>query len=102
RPVADDVHIEEVCFRAERKKQMIKLEFKFAVRNATRAMDSPRVEINRLNIGLNKLHVTKNAPERIHDVARIKIARCDLVQHRRKKNEILVTDQRHLYVRSAR
>src|SRR5437870_7164281 len=81
---------------------MIKLEFKFAVRNTTLAMDSPRVQINRLNIGLNKLHMTKNAAKRIHDVARIKIARCDLVQHRRKENEILVTDQRHLYVRSAR
>src|SRR5437899_3256462 len=81
---------------------MIKLEFKFAVRNATRAMDSPRVQINRLNVGLNKLHMTKNAAERIHDVARIKIARCDLMQHRRKENEILATDQRHLYVRSTR
>src|SRR5947209_19746648 len=81
---------------------MIKLEFKFAVRNTTRAMDSPRVQINRLNIGLNKLHMTKNAAKRIHDVARIKISGRDLVQHRRKENEILVTDQRHLYVRSAR
>ena len=81
---------------------MIKLKFKLAVRNATRAMDSPRVEINRINIGFNKLHMTKNAAERIHDVAWIKIARCDLMQHRRKENEILVTDQRHLYVRSTR
>jgi hypothetical protein len=40
---------------------MIKLEFKFAVRNATGAMDSPRVEINRLNIGFKKPHVPKNA-----------------------------------------
>src|SRR5439155_20237947 len=92
RPVADAVHIEEVCFRAERQEQMIKLEFKFAVRNATRAMNSPRVEINRLNVGLNKLHMTKNASERIHDVARIKISCRDLVQHRRKQNEILSTD----------
>jgi hypothetical protein len=81
---------------------MIKLEFKFAVRNATRAMDSPRVEINRLNVGFNKLHMTKNAAERIHDVTRIKISGCDFVQHRRKQNEILATDQRHLYVRSTR
>src|SRR5207247_8880247 len=102
RPVADDVHIEEVCFRAERQKQMIKLEFKFAVRNTTRAMDSPRVQINRLNIGLNKLHMTKNAAERIHDVAWIKISGRDLVQHRRKENEILSTDQRHFHIRVAR
>src|SRR5436309_8668154 len=81
---------------------MIKLEFKFAVRNTTRAMDSLRVQINRLNIGLNKFHMTKNPPERIHDVAWIKISGCDFVQHRRKENEILATDQRHLYVRSTR
>jgi hypothetical protein len=65
-------------------------------------MDSPRVEINRLNIGFNKLHMTKNAAERIHDVPRIKISGCDLVQHWRKENKILATDQRHLYVRSPR
>jgi hypothetical protein len=65
-------------------------------------MDASRVQINRLNIGLNKLHMTKNTAEGVHNVARIKIACCDLVQHWRKENEILVTDQRHLYVRSTR
>ena len=54
------------------------------------------------HIGFDNLHMTKNAAERINDVARIKIAGCDLVQHRRKENEILATDQRHLYVRSTR
>src|SRR5437870_10011519 len=81
---------------------MIKLEFKFAVRNASYAMDASRVQINRLNIGINKLYMAKNATERIHDVSRIKIAGGDLMQHRRKQNEILATDQRHLYIRSAR
>jgi hypothetical protein len=66
--------LKEVCFRAERQKQMIELEFEFAVRNASYATDSPRVQINGLNIGIDKLHMTKNAPKRIHDVARIKIA----------------------------
>ena len=49
-----------------------------------------------------KKTMTKNAAERIHDVARIKISRCDFVEHRRKENEILATDQRHFYVRSTR
>jgi hypothetical protein len=31
-----------------------------------------------------------------------KISGCDLAQHRRKQNEILATNQRHLYVRSTR
>src|SRR5215831_1117664 len=81
---------------------MIELELKLLIRYAGSAMDSPGVEINRPNIGLKKLHVTKNSSKRIDDVARIKISRCDFVQHRRKQNEILVTDQRHLYVRSTR
>src|SRR5262249_46557996 len=81
---------------------MIKVELKPLVRYAGSAMDSPRVEINRLNIGLKKLHMTKNPSKRIHNVAWIKIARCDFVQHWSKENEILAADQRHLYVGSAR
>src|SRR5437773_8785087 len=81
---------------------MIKLEFKLVVRNAPDAMDAPQVQINSLHVGFDNLHVTKNSPERIHDVARIKISGCHFVQHRRKENEILATDQRHLYVRSTR
>jgi hypothetical protein len=80
---------------------MIKLEFKLVVCNAPDAMDAPQVQINSLHVGFDNLHVTKNSPERINDVARIKISGCDLVQHRRKENEILATDQRHVYVRTA-
>jgi hypothetical protein len=80
---------------------MIKLEFKLVVCNAPDAMDAPQVQINSLHVGFDNLHVTKNSPERIDDVARIKISGCDLMQHRRKENEILATDQRHLYVRTA-
>src|SRR5207247_7449316 len=81
---------------------MIKLEFELVVRNAPDAMDAPQVQSNSLHVGFDNLHVTKNSPERIDDVPRIKISGCDLVQHRRKENEILATDQRHLYVRSTR
>src|SRR5262249_40475624 len=58
--------------------------------------------INSLHIGFDNLHVTKNASERIHDVTRIKISGCDFMQHWRKQNEILATDQHHLYVRATR
>src|SRR5262245_23801060 len=81
---------------------MIEFERKLLACYAGTAMDSPRVKINRLNIGLKKLHITKNPSKRIDDVARIKIACGDFVQHRRKENEILAADQRHLYVRSTR
>jgi hypothetical protein len=81
---------------------MIKLEFKFAVRNSSFAMDASRVQINRLNIGIDKLYMTKNAAKRVHDVAWIKIACCDLMQHRRKQDEIFAADERNLYVRPTR
>jgi len=81
---------------------MIELKLEFVVRNAPDAMDAPQVQINRLNVGFDNLHMTKNSPERIDDVARIKISGGDLMQQRRKQNEILATDQRPLYVRSTR
>src|SRR5436190_19296912 len=81
---------------------MIKLEIQLALRNATCAADYSACQINCAYIGLDNLHVTKNAAQRINNVAGIKIAGCDFVQHRRKENEILATDQRHLYVRSTR
>ena len=65
-------------------------------------MDEAFLQINALHIGFENVHMTKNAAERIHDVARIKITRCDFMQHRCKKNEILVTDQCHFHVRSTR
>src|SRR4029077_9205042 len=100
RPVAEALHVKKVCFRAERQKQMIKLEIQFALRNATFAADYSACQINCAYIGLDNLHVTKNATQRINNVAGIKIARCDFVPHRRKENEIIATDQCHFYVRS--
>jgi hypothetical protein len=81
---------------------MIKLEIQLALRDAACATNNALLQIYALHIGFNKLYVTKNSPERIDDVTRIKISGCDLVQHWRKENEILATDQRHLYVRTAR
>src|SRR5690348_14647255 len=65
-------------------------------------MDEAFLQINALYVGLEHLHMSKNAAERINNIAGIKIARRDLVQHRRKQNEILATDQRHFYVISTR
>src|SRR4030095_14312802 len=81
---------------------MIKLEIQLALRDAACATNNALLQIYALHIGFDKLYVTKNSPERIDDVARIKISSGDLMQHRRKENEILATDQRHLYVRSTR
>ena len=46
-----------------------------------------------MNFRLNKLHVAQNTAERIDNVARIKIARGDLVQHGREQNEVLAADE---------
>src|SRR4029077_328792 len=100
RPVAEALHVKKVCFRAERQKQMIKLEIQLALRNATSAADYSACQINCAYIGLENLHVPKNAAQRINNVAGIKIAGGDFVQHRRKENEIIATDQCHFYVRS--
>ena len=81
---------------------MIKLEIQLALRYATSATDYSPGQINCAYIGFDNLHVAKNAAERVHDVSRIKISRCDFVQHRGKEDKILAIDQRHFYVRTAR
>jgi hypothetical protein len=40
----------------------------------------------------------EDTAERINNIARIKISRCNLVQHRREKNEILTTNQHHFRI----
>src|SRR4029077_13615574 len=100
RPVAEALHVKKVCFRAERQKQMIKLEIQLALRNATRAADYLACQINCAYIGLDNLHVTKNAAQRIDNVTRIKIGGGAFVLDRRKENKIVASDQCHFYVRS--
>jgi hypothetical protein len=71
---------------------MIKFEIQLALRDATSAADYSAGQINCADLGFDNLHVAKNAPKRIDDVTGIKISGCDFVQHRRKQDEILVTD----------
>ena len=72
---------------------MIKLQFERELRNAADASNPPLRKVNRLNFRLNKLHVAQNTAERIDDIARIKISRSYLVQHRREQNEVFAADQ---------
>src|SRR5882724_712064 len=74
---------------------MVELEFDCDLRNTADASDPPRCKVNRLNFRLNKLYVPKDATHWIDDVAWVKIARGDLVEHRREQNEVLAADQRH-------
>ena len=81
---------------------MVILELKIGVTDSVNTADFSRIKIDILDIGFDKLHVTKNAPERIHDVARRKITGGNFVKHRREQDKILAADQRHFDVRSPR
>src|SRR6266550_1963857 len=81
---------------------MIELELKCELGNAADASNPPLRKVNRLNFGLNKLHMAQNAAERIDNIARIKIAGGDLVQHRREQDEILAADQSNFCVCATR
>jgi hypothetical protein len=81
---------------------MIELEVQLVLRHAASAADYSAGQIHRAHLGFDNLHVTKDSPEGINDVPRIKIAGCDLVQHWRKQNEILATDQRNVYILATR
>src|SRR6266436_6098830 len=77
---------------------MVKLELKIGVSDSVNTADFSRVKIDILDIGFDELHVTKNAPEWIHNVARRKITGGNFMKHRREENEVLATDQRYLNV----
>ena len=58
-------------------------------------------EVDLLHIGLNYVNVPKNAPQRIHNIARRKISRRHLMEHGSEEDEVLPSDQRHVYIRSS-
>ena len=81
---------------------MIEFELELGAFDPMSAPNFTRVKIDILHVGLDHVDVAQNSPQRIHDVARRKIARRDFMQHRRKENEILPRDQRYLDVRPTR
>jgi len=80
---------------------VIELKLKCELGNAADASNPPLRKVNRPNFRFNKLHVAQNTAERIDNIARIKIAGGDLVQHRREQNEILTVDQSNFSVCAA-
>src|SRR5229473_4833986 len=80
---------------------MIELELKREPRHPTKAVDAPCGQIDRLDLGLDKPYVTKNATDWIDDVAGIKVARGDFVQHWREQNEVLAVDQDNFCIPAA-
>ena len=102
RPIADPGVVEEICLRTEREQQMIELELELTALESMHAPNFPRAQIDILHVGFDHIDVTQNSAQRIHDVARGKIARRHFMQHRRKENEILPRDQRYLDIRPTR
>ncbi len=102
RPIADAGVVEEVGLRTKREQQMIELELKLSAVKSMHASNFARAEIDILHVGFDHVDVAQNPAQRIHDVARRKIARRDFMQHRREENEILPRDQGHFHVRPSR
>ena len=102
RPIANAGVVEEICLRTEREQQMIELELKLSAVEPMHASNFSRAKIDIFHVGFDHVDVAQNPPQRIHNVARRKIARRDFMQHRREENEILPRDQRHFDVRPPR
>ena len=81
---------------------MVVLQFKIDVPDSVNTADFSGVNIDLPNLRFDELHMPKNAPQRIHNVARQKIACGNFVQHRGEENEILAADQRDLHVCATR
>ena len=81
---------------------MIELELELGTFKSMHASNFARAKIDILHVGFNHIDMTQNSAQRIHDVARRKIACRDFMQHRRKENEILPRDQCHFDIRPTR
>ena len=81
---------------------MIEVELELTALESMHAPNFTRAKIDILHVGFDHIYVTQNSAQRIHDVARGKIACRHFMQHRRKENEILPRDQRYLDIRPTR
>ena len=81
---------------------MIELELELGAFESMNAANFPRAKIDILHVGFDHVDVAQNPAQRIHNVARRKIARRDFMQHRREENEILPRDQRYFDIRPTR
>src|SRR5260370_4215449 len=62
---------------------------------AVRHDDSALFQIDALNIARKEIDVTQHLAHRINNVCNVEIARRDLVQHRRKKKEVVAVYERY-------
>ena len=60
--------------------------------------DRTLFHIDALDIAREKVDMAKHLAHRINDVGDIEIARCDLVQHRRKEKEVVAVYERYFDV----
>src|SRR4029453_17576597 len=69
RPVTHACHIEEICFRPEREEQMVELKLPPDIANSRHARNPSRAQVDGVDLGFDDLDVTKNAPERVDNIA---------------------------------
>jgi hypothetical protein len=55
--------------------------------------------VNRPNLSFEEVHMSQHLTDRVDDVGQIKVARRDLVKHRREQEEIVLTDQRDFKIK---
>jgi hypothetical protein len=81
---------------------VIEIQIDLEASHAADATHRADVHVNTMYLGLDKFHVTKNAPYRIDDVARVKLPSRHFVQHRSEQHEVLAAHERHLDIGAAR
>ena len=86
RPIANAGIVEKICLRTNRKQQVIELELEFTAVQPMNAPNLPRAKIDIFHVGFDHVDVAQNPPQRIHDIARRKIARRHFMQHWGKQN----------------
>ena len=81
---------------------MVELELTPDITKSRHARHRSRAQIDCVDLGFDDLHVTKNASERIDNIARMQISSGHFVQHRGEQDEILAADEHHVCFASAR
>src|SRR6266404_6524569 len=91
--------LEKVGDRAQSKHEVVVLERVGVVVETVRHHNRALLQIDALNIAREKIDVAQHLAHRIDDVHDVEIARCDLVQHWRKEEEVIPVHQRDFDVR---
>src|SRR5215831_14620430 len=89
RALCDSGQSEEIRYRSECENKMVVFDCVRVPIESMRDNNLFFLGVDLVHIATEKIHVANHFPDRINDVCQIQIARGDLMQHRREKEEIL-------------